>query len=710
MDNSIKFYDFQMLPGKVDFKAHRVLNNTEQIDDLYFRFNKAFIPRNDLIAIALSTLCGETYPNVHIDLVITIGAADKIRDFTGAELTCAGIEEVSPGEKEEPVRDSVALSFSGGFDSLAASCVLPDDTKLVSIDFGHWFQRETDFFEKFDTNILSTNVRKYRYDAESWTFMGLGAILYSDYLNIKYHAFGTVLEAGTNEFIFERYDMPLTPISQAGMIDITAVSRGLTVAGTAMLISHYRPELMKDSLYSLGQPGSEKLFRKKVVMDIVCERYQRDIAWDDTINDTHIDHKYRFGEYLGSDIPVLYILKYRGIEVASRAIAGIPEEAVRLVDSLTLDWYEKLPPAVPDAVPEEFQEQYLAKLGDAGIELYSDDDYKECQIVREFLSRYNAELRERMAKNGMINSSPRISVIMPVNNAAWYLREWLDSVAGQTFTDIEIICINNGSSDSSYMMLKGYAETDPRIRIFNHDDNDVTAAIFSGIRTSRGEYILALNDDTFWDCHTLGLLYDKAFREELDVLPFPGRIPGSLQDEEASNPEVWDYFQCLYMFKRELFDSLKPKSFEELFGSLSHHPLCDSREAFNDSMLSHMIDRKDAKVKIPDRTIEGLNVKIAGLEDRIEQLNSRLERRDADVNELNDWIRKLIADRERLGGEVKRLKGERKELKAKIAAKEADLRAIRGKLKKIQASFSYRLGRVLTAPIRIIKRAVKPKK
>lgn len=71
---------------------------------------------------------------------------------------------------------------------------------------------------------------------------------------------------------------------------------------------------------------------------------------------------------------------------------------------------------------------------------------------------------------------PEISVIIPVYNTAKYLPKCLDSVIGQTFNDLEIICINDGSTDNSAEILNQYAATDSRIKIINQKNMGVVAA------------------------------------------------------------------------------------------------------------------------------------------------------------------------------------------------------------------------------------------
>ncbi|ORF43704.1 glycosyltransferase family 2 protein, partial [Gilliamella apicola] len=62
---------------------------------------------------------------------------------------------------------------------------------------------------------------------------------------------------------------------------------------------------------------------------------------------------------------------------------------------------------------------------------------------------------------------PKLTVVVPVYNTEKYLRKCLDSLVNQTFKDIEILCINDGSEDNSHIILNEYAKKDPRIKIFN---------------------------------------------------------------------------------------------------------------------------------------------------------------------------------------------------------------------------------------------------
>lgn len=92
---------------------------------------------------------------------------------------------------------------------------------------------------------------------------------------------------------------------------------------------------------------------------------------------------------------------------------------------------------------------------------------------------------------------PKISVIIPVYNVEKYLAECLTSVVNQTFKDIEIICVNDGSTDNSPKILKEFAQKDSRIRIINQENQGLSAARNTGLDVATGEYVSFIDSDDF---------------------------------------------------------------------------------------------------------------------------------------------------------------------------------------------------------------------
>lgn len=90
-----------------------------------------------------------------------------------------------------------------------------------------------------------------------------------------------------------------------------------------------------------------------------------------------------------------------------------------------------------------------------------------------------------------------ISVIIPVYNVAGYLRKCIQSVLDNTYRELEIICIDDGSTDGSDVILEQFAESDNRIRVFHQSNGGISAARNRGIEVARGQYVSFIDAD---DC------------------------------------------------------------------------------------------------------------------------------------------------------------------------------------------------------------------
>ena len=84
---------------------------------------------------------------------------------------------------------------------------------------------------------------------------------------------------------------------------------------------------------------------------------------------------------------------------------------------------------------------------------------------------------------------PLISIIIPVYNVERYLPECLDSLLAQTYQNFELLCVNDGSSDSSQSILEQYARKDSRVRVFCKKNGGVSSARNFGLEQAKGEYI-----------------------------------------------------------------------------------------------------------------------------------------------------------------------------------------------------------------------------
>ena len=115
----------------------------------------------------------------------------------------------------------------------------------------------------------------------------------------------------------------------------------------------------------------------------------------------------------------------------------------------------------------------------------------------------------------------KFSIIIPVYNSERYLRECLDSAVNQTFKDIEIICINDGSTDSSESILKEYENKDNRIKIYSQEHKGAGAARNLGIEMAQGEYIHFLDSDDELSVDSLEKINKFLKGNPIDVITIP---------------------------------------------------------------------------------------------------------------------------------------------------------------------------------------------
>lgn len=135
---------------------------------------------------------------------------------------------------------------------------------------------------------------------------------------------------------------------------------------------------------------------------------------------------------------------------------------------------------------------------------------KQEGIVQNFCAKYQAPSPRHQA--------PRFSIIIPVYNVAPYLRECLDSVLAQTFTDWEAICVDDGSMDGSGAILDEYAAKDERFKVFHQENRGVSATRQRGLELARGEYIGWVDSDDIIEPSHFEGLYQAVDASKVDLV------------------------------------------------------------------------------------------------------------------------------------------------------------------------------------------------
>lgn len=153
-----------------------------------------------------------------------------------------------------------------------------------------------------------------------------------------------------------------------------------------------------------------------------------------------------------------------------------------------------------------------------------------------------------------------LSVIIPVYNVEDYLNECLDSVTNQTLKDMEIICIDDGSTDNSPHILKEYSKKDKRIKIITKENGGQATARNLGIKEAQGEYIAFVDSDDFIEPTMFEKLYTKAKDNNLDIAMCKIATYDNQTGEIKDN--VWYYMLGVFRdFEKDIFNHKDTKEF-----------------------------------------------------------------------------------------------------------------------------------------------------
>ena len=147
---------------------------------------------------------------------------------------------------------------------------------------------------------------------------------------------------------------------------------------------------------------------------------------------------------------------------------------------------------------------------------------------------------------------PQISVIIPVYNVEPYLRQCLDSVVNQTFGDLQIICVNDGSTDGSLAILEQYAAADNRVEIVNKENGGLNSARNAGLDRVTGEYFAIVDSDDWIDLTAYEKLYARAKESDADMtlcgfnlIDFPVQkeipLPNASESDNETEKIQWAY-------------------------------------------------------------------------------------------------------------------------------------------------------------------------
>lgn len=134
----------------------------------------------------------------------------------------------------------------------------------------------------------------------------------------------------------------------------------------------------------------------------------------------------------------------------------------------------------------------------------------------------------------------KVSVVIPVYNIARYLPRCLDSVLGQTYTDLDVVLVDDGSRDESGTVCDRYAQKDPRVRAVHTENRGVSSARNTGLEMARGDYVIFADGDDWLDGEAVGTLVRLIEKDQSDIAAMDiFFIPSDDQEDQPLRAGLW---------------------------------------------------------------------------------------------------------------------------------------------------------------------------
>ena len=143
----------------------------------------------------------------------------------------------------------------------------------------------------------------------------------------------------------------------------------------------------------------------------------------------------------------------------------------------------------------------------------------------------------------MYKENVKISIIVPVYNVEKYIVKCMDSLINQTYRDIEIICVNDASTDCSLTILNQYAKKDSRVKIIDKENEGVSLARNKGIELACGQYLMFVDSDDWIEPTTCEVALSEILKENADVLMWP--YVREFKDKSVPK-KIWDSDKLIF--------------------------------------------------------------------------------------------------------------------------------------------------------------------
>lgn len=232
--------------------------------------------------------------------------------------------------------------------------------------------------------------------------------------------------------------------------------------------------------------------------------------------------------------------------------------------------------------------------------------------------------------------SCKISIILPVYNTAVYLRKCMDSLIGQTLDEIEIIAVNDGSTDNSFEILREYQALNPRkVYVYNIENSGVSHARNLGAQKASGEYLWFVDSDDYAEKNACELMYANAVQNDSDLVLF-GRydiMDGTLEKAQSRI----SHYNNVFNINDKPYELVKLSPFpwnklikKELFDGVAF----PEKIRFEDLPISFILASRAKKISVLDECLYNYRVKVGFL--------SQFNGATLDIVKATDYLRETL--------------------------------------------------------------------
>lgn len=162
-----------------------------------------------------------------------------------------------------------------------------------------------------------------------------------------------------------------------------------------------------------------------------------------------------------------------------------------------------------------------------------------------------------------MESEPLVSILIPVYNVESFLRECLDSVVHQTYSNLQIVLVDDGSTDRSWDIMQAYAKIDTRIEIYHQTNKGVSATRNHLLEKVKGDYVLFVDSDDWIEANTIENCINEVKDKHIDIYIFNAKNNSILYQEEVIKlflehcefrGMLWNKFIKRDLFQKHKFD------------------------------------------------------------------------------------------------------------------------------------------------------------